>query len=399
MNARRWLLPAAVCCILGATALQAAAEPQHVMKKAPLKIGVDAALTGSFAAAYGAPFANGVVLAVRQINAAGGIDGHRLALTVEDNKGDPSTGALVMQKFAAAHIPVVVSNFTSVLKAQGPIATAQHMLVLNPAGSESTIALASPYIYTNRPYSTREFIVMSRYMKSKGAKNVAIVASDTANGRHGDEVLREQLKVNGISIAGDTQFYPPASTVDFSSILAKVRSQRPDSVFIYGTANDGGLFVKQAVAQGFDQPFYSYTGFGVQSVIDAAGSAASRVTWTVPVVWDPDSNPVQATFVRQWTKSFPDVVPSELSALHYDAVKCVLAPVIASALKHGGYSGPSLIKAIRSHTGPFNGCVTGQTKFTHGRDAIKPIAIDTAVNGKPKIIKIVAPADQEPKKK
>lgn len=397
MNARKWLLVAAACCSVGATALQAAAAPQYAAKKAPLKIGVDAALTGSFASAYGAPFANGVVLAVKQINAAGGIDGHPLALTVEDNKGDPSTGALVMQKFAAAHIPVVVSNFTSVLKAQGPIATANHMLVLNPAGSESTIALASPYIYTNRPYSTREFIVMARYMKGKGVKKVAIVASDTANGRHGDEVLREQLKANDISIAGDTQFYPPASTVDFSSILAKVRSQGPDAIFIYGTANDGGLFVKQAVSQGFSQPFFSYTGFGVQSVIDAAGSAASRVTWTVPVVWNPDANPVQAKFISQWQQNFPDVVPSELSALHYDAVKCILAPVIKLALRHGGYNGPSLIKAIRSYTGVYKGCVTGDTQFTHGRDAIKPISIDTASNGKATIIKIVSPADQKNK--
>jgi len=397
MKSRRWFLPVAACLMLGSTAIQAGAAPQHATKKAPLKIGVDAALTGSFAAAYGAPFADGVVLAVRQINAAGGIDGHQLALDVEDNKGDPSTGALVMQKFAAGHIPVVVSNFTSVLKAQGPIATASKMLVLNPAASESTIALASPYIYTNRPYSTREFIVMARYMKSKGVKNVAIVASDTANGRHGEAVLRGQLKVNGISVAGGTQFYPPASTIDFSAILAKVRSQRPDAVFIYGTADDGGLFVKQAVAQGFKQPFFSYTGFGVQSVLDAAGSAASNVTWTVPVVWDPDTNPVQGAFVRQWTKDFPNVVPSELSALHYDAVKCVLVPVIASALKHGGYNGPALVKAIRSHTGPFKGCVTGDTQFTHGRDAIKPIAIDTAVNGKPKILKIVSPAEQKAK--
>jgi branched-chain amino acid transport system substrate-binding protein len=302
-----------------------------------------------------------------------------------------------MQKFAAAHVPVVVSNFTSVLKAQGPIATAHRMLVLNPAASESTIALASPYIFTNRPYSTREFIVMARYMKTKGVDDVAIVASDTANGRHGDSVLRGQLKANGISIAGDTQFYPPASTVDFSSVLAKVRAQRPDAIFIYGTADDGGLFVKQAVAQGFDQPFFSYTGFGVQSVLDAAGSAASHVTWTVPVVWDPDSDPVQAKFVQQWKQAFPNVVPSELSALHYDAVKCVLAPVIAAALQHGGYNGPSLIKEIRKHRGPFTGCVTGQTKFTHGRDAIKPIAIETSKNGKPTIVKVVSTADQQKK--
>lgn len=396
MHPLRWILPVVVTGILAMATLQAASAAQHA-KKAPLEIGVDAALTGPFAAAYGAPFADGVVLAVRQINAAGGIDGHRLTLDVEDNKGDPSTGALVMQKFASEHIPVVVSNFTSVLKAQGPIATAHHILVLNPAGSESTIALASPYIYTNRPYSTREFIVMARYMKSKGVKNVAIVASDTANGRHGDSVLREQLKANGIAVAGDTQFYPPASTVDFSSILAKVRAERPDAIFIYGTADDGGLFVKQAVAQGFNQPFFSYTGFGVQSVLAAAGSAATHVSWTVPVVWEPNVNPVQGKFVREWNKSFPGVVPSELSALHYDAVKCVLAPVIAIALKHGGYNGPSLIKAIKNHTAPFTGCVTGSTKFTHGRDALQPIAIETMKNGAPAIVKVVSVAEQTQK--
>lgn len=397
MHKIRWILPLVVLMSLGTTALGASAERQHATKKAPLKIGVDAALTGSFAAAYGAPFADGVVLAVRQINKAGGIDGHQLALDVEDNKGDPSTGALVMQKFASEHIPVVVSNFTSVLKAQGPIATAHHMLVLNPAGSESTIALASPYIYTNRPYSTREFIVMARYMKSKGVKNVAIVASDTANGRHGDSVLRGQLRVNGISVAGSTQFYPPASTVDFSSILAKVRAERPGAIFIYGTADDGGIFVKQAVAQGFTQPFFSYTGFGVQSVIAAAGSAASHVTWTVPVVWTPNTNPVQGKFITEWDANFPGVVPSELSALHYDAVKCILAPVIAAALKHGGFNGPSLINAIRSHRGPFTGCVTGSTQFTHGRDALKPIAIETIKGGSPSIVKIVSVADQKKK--
>ena len=282
VNRPRWLV-VMWCLIVGAFALTATtASASKSADKSTIKIGLGAALTGPFAAPFGADFADGVVLAVKQINAKGGIDGHKLALDVQDHKGDAATGAIVMQKFASENIPVVISSFTAILKAQGPIATSSKTLLLNPAGSEPTIALASPYIYTSRPYSTREFIVLSRYMKQKGIKNVAIVASDSANGRSADGVMRSQLAVKGMTASGPTQFYNSATTVDFSSVIAVVKSQHPDAVFVYGTGNDGGVFVNQAAAQGISVPFFSYGGFSTPTTIAAAGSAASKVTWTSP---------------------------------------------------------------------------------------------------------------------
>ncbi len=383
--------------VASVAASSAPARESETVAKAPYKLGLAAALSGPFAAAAGIPYADGTILAVREINRSGGIDGHPIKLYVEDHKADPATGALLMNKFKSEGVPVVISNFTAILKAQAPIAAQNNMLLLNAGGSEGSVATAGKTVYTTRPYGAREYHVMSTYIQQSGAKSIAIVSVDTANGRDATRVMTADLKRKGLSVEV-TEFYS-ATTNDFSSQIAKVRIARPDAIWLYNTGADGGIFLKQARAQGLRQQVYGYGGLGVPDVVNAAGDAADGAIFTIPVYFQADgTNKTQRAFAQRFTEAFPGVQPSFLSALHYDVVKSVLVPAIRRAIKKGlGYNGPGLIKAMRQLR-KFPAGVTGPTFLTPGRDSIKPMAIMTVKNGQFSLVRYISIASQLPKK-
>src|SRR6476659_254973 len=79
---------------------------------AQIKLGVAGPLTGG-SAAFGAQLKNGTEQAVEDINAAGGVMGQKLALSVGDDVSDPKQGVSVANKFAAEGIKWVVGHFNS----------------------------------------------------------------------------------------------------------------------------------------------------------------------------------------------------------------------------------------------------------------------------------------------
>ena len=79
---------------------------------AQVKVGVAGPLTGG-SAAFGAQLKQGVEQAVEDINAAGGILGQKIELSVGDDRGDPKEGVSVANKFAADGVKFVVGHFNS----------------------------------------------------------------------------------------------------------------------------------------------------------------------------------------------------------------------------------------------------------------------------------------------
>ena len=119
-----------------AQATPAASTEADAASKEIYKIGIACPLTGT-SATYGEIMLAGAQIAVDEINAAGGVNGHQLELVSLDDKNDPSEAALVAQRFCDMEdIQMVIAHgASSVTLAAAPIYEAAHMPFMSPASS------------------------------------------------------------------------------------------------------------------------------------------------------------------------------------------------------------------------------------------------------------------------
>src|SRR5262245_49266634 len=121
---------------------------------AQVKLGVGGPITGG-SAAFGAQLKNGTEQAVADINAAGGILGQTLSLSVGDDRADPKEGVSVANKFAGDAVKFVIGHFNSgVTIPSSDVYKENNMLVISPAATNPNV--------TDRPNMWNTFRVCGR---------------------------------------------------------------------------------------------------------------------------------------------------------------------------------------------------------------------------------------------
>lgn len=376
------------------------AKKGKIKSGAPIVIAADAALTGPYAVSTGIPYLDGVIMAVHQVNAAGGVDGHKLKLYTGNHQADPATGALLMQKFHSEGAKVVISNFTSILEAQGPIAQKYGMLLLNPGGEQDIITSFGKTVISTRPLAALEIKEVALLTKHSGAKTVAVAMSGSTATTAIQE-MSSDAKAVGLKVVAQVN-YPDSG--DMTSYVEQIRSANPGAVWIDSTGDEGGLLVAALRAEGVSTPVWGFTQMFVPGSIQAGGSAMNGVTGVEMVPWNPTPNKrgvvpqsaVQYAWAKQFHKEFPSAEINVYAALHYDAVVNVLVPAIKYALAHKlPLSGLGLLKAVeRLKTFPSTLLGTGLLAPTT-RDMARPMLQVSIVNGAVRGIQDISVTQQQ----
>ncbi len=195
------------------------------------KIGFIAPLSGD-AAVYGEPGRNIVQLAVEEINAAGGVNGKRLEMVYEDGKCNGKDSASAAQKLVNVDkVQIIIGGFcSSESLASIPVAESAKVVLFSPGSSSPDLTGKSPYFFRDYPSDASQ------------GKVLAEVAYNQKNWRK-VAFIQEQLDYPlGIYKAFSSTFQGlggtvtkeefPSATTDFRSILAKIKSQKPDAIFV-----------------------------------------------------------------------------------------------------------------------------------------------------------------------
>ena len=213
---------------------------------ADIVIGSAGPLTNS-EALFGNTWMNGMELAIRQTNEAGGIGGQKLAFQREDDGGDPKQGTLVAQKQCDdAAMLAVIANFNSGVTI--PSSDVYHRCGM-PQVTNSSNPKVTKAGYANlfRPIANdlSQGSAPANYaLTTLGAKKAAIVHDKQAFGQGVAEVFQDTFKKGGGAV---TSFSGVAQTdVDFSALLTSIKSENPDVIYFGGIMPAVGLFVKQA---------------------------------------------------------------------------------------------------------------------------------------------------------
>src|SRR5579859_746153 len=126
----------------------------------------------------------GVKLAVDQANAAGGVSGRTITLSLYDDQGDPTVGTELAKKIASdGDIAMFGTAESAVTLAMAPILEAEHIPNITSGQSTKLIALKSPYLFLNGPTGLTYDSTLAKYLiGTKGYKKIAMLTNNDSYG-------------------------------------------------------------------------------------------------------------------------------------------------------------------------------------------------------------------------
>jgi branched-chain amino acid transport system substrate-binding protein len=326
-------------------------------------VGEYGSMTGA-QATFGTSTHQGAVLAVEQVNAAGGIKGRKIKLLTEDDQSKSEEAANTVTKLISQNsvIAVLGEVASSASIAAAPIAQSNKVPMITPSSTNEAVTKIGDYIFRMCFIDNYQGPVMARFatqtLKSKRGAILTDVKNDYSTGL--TTVIEETFNTTGGKIIAKQSYSNGDS--DFRPQLTTIKSQNPDVIFIPGYYGDAAQIVSQARDLGITVPFVGGDGWESPKLLEIGGKAMNGCYYANHY-FSGDPDPVVRNFVTQYQKRW-NVIPGALDALGFDA-----ASVLADAMKRAGTTDePKLRDAIAS-TKDFRG-VTGNITLGPDRNPV-----------------------------
>ena len=320
--------------------------------------------------AIGIPVLNGINAAVKVLNESGGIDGHKIVLTVKDDQGDATNAVSVLSSaLNSGKKPDAVfdGSLTGETDALEPLLTKNKILSLGNTGDESLADGAKyPYLFHISPVISVEASSLIGYIKSKGYKNVGIFTGDEGYGQSIQGLYSQALTKAGITNESVTY---SASSLDLTAPLEKLESSNPDVILFEGLGPAPARIIQAREKAGIGTPLLGELGVttNVYSQVDAAARQGVSVFSLKADVWSP---PAQRS--KEWSEFLTAAASTPGLGggnTHYDnIVPWDELQLVELAAKQAGSIDPDAVKkALESLKQP-----TGKPYLMYGTEAFTP---------------------------
>lgn len=311
-----------------------------------VQIGVIQPLTGPVAAS-GNFVVNGARIAAEEINAAGGLLGKPIKLTVEDNKSNPSEAAAAAERLIVRDkVPVLMGAWgSSFTLAVMPKLMEYHVpMVVETSQSNKITTSGNPYIFRIAPTSDRLAEAFDEYVGRFHMKKAAFLVVNNDWGLGYADALGKLLKRHNIAIT--TTETMDASAQDMGAQLSKIKASGADTLLVTTEVEQLVLILKQAHALGMSQKIIVASGSSSpDQLLQQAGTAATNNTYYTLFFapWFPDLSPnpdIATSFIAAWKKHKFDFAGITEGYRGYDGIK-----TIAAAIGIAGKAEPEAIRA------------------------------------------------------
>jgi branched-chain amino acid transport system substrate-binding protein len=314
----RLLILGAILGIVGSSAIDVAAE---------IKIGVAEALTGN-AAQYGVPIRKGFELAAGEINASGGVNGHKIELVIEDEQGKKEEAINVFKKliFQDKVLMLFGPTLSNSAQASDPVAQGAKVVVFGTSNTADGITSIGNYVFRNSVTEADILPVTLKVAAQKtGLKKVAVLyGNDDIFTKSGYDNFAKALRALKIPVTTTETF--AKGDVDFKPQLTKIKASNPDAVVLSALVAEGAPIMVQARQLAITAPFIGGNGMNSPKVFDLAKDNSDHLwvgsPWSV-------ANPAAENkrFITAYQKAHGGL-PDQFSAQAYDAMY-----IVAQALK------------------------------------------------------------------
>jgi len=291
----------------------------------PIKIGMVVPLTGPYS-----PLGTGDKAAaeqeVKQINAAGGILGRQVELTVVDDKTDVTQSVTEYNKMAAdqSYSAILSSSNASASAAVGPsaVSTKTPTLALSPISAYADGS--NPYAFTVPATPEVYSAKMAEYFAATGVKNLAIAYNGKdVYGKTGNDSTKAALAKVGINAVLDEPL-DPAGT-DFTPLIQKVKDAKPDAFLVWCAGPAPVILTKQLQGSGVKLVL---TGANASNLFTKpAGAAAESVVMSSSIAVagaEVPAGPLKTqidNFAQPWLTANANVYPPQFA---FDGVTGIL---------------------------------------------------------------------------
>jgi branched-chain amino acid transport system substrate-binding protein len=269
-----------------------------ISANAQTTVGVAGPMTGQYAS-FGEQLRNGATLALEDINAAGGVNGQQLRLSVGDDACDPKQARSTADRLVGQRVPVVFGHFCSSSSIPASEAYAEgNVLQITPASTNPTFterklwnvfrtcgrddqqgALAGKYLADN--FKGKKIAILDD--KSTYGAGLANETKKALNAAGANEVLRESYT------QGDK---------DFTALVSRMKAAGIDVVFIGGYHTESGLILRQMRDQGMNTVLMAGDALADKQFAAITGQHAGGVLMTFGS--DPRNRPTAAEIVKKF---------------------------------------------------------------------------------------------------
>ena len=372
-----------VCCDGVAFVLGAAQAQENI------KIGALYNVTGGMSSLDG-PSLKGAQLAVKQLNADGGLLGKQIELIAPDGKTDQQETAKAAQRVLSEGVVAGIGQSdTTFVMAGAPLFQEEGVpFVTSGATHPELPQWVGDYMFMT-PFGDddQSYAIADYAYDDLGARKVAVWTDNSMDFTKAlSKFFVERFEEKGGEIIGTDSFM--MGDTDFSAQIARLASMdpQPDAVFISAIPSEAGLSVKQIREQGITMPIVSGDGFDTELVSTVPGPELANDIYFSTHTYRADDRPEVTKFIEDYKAEYGIEPENAFAPLGYDAIM-----LVADAIRRADSAEPAAIKDALAETRGFKG-VTGEISYT--RETMvppKPVSIISVQGGKFEVEEIWKP--------
>ncbi|WP_342358834.1 ABC transporter substrate-binding protein [Terrarubrum flagellatum] len=272
-------------------------------------------------AVSGTNWRDGVILAVEEINKAGGILGRQIKTEHLDTQSNPGVSRAQIQK-ALDRDPYVVLGPIYSGSVKVNMALTQQAEVPQIVGAEAAdiTQMGNPWVIRTAFGQQFSMPKIANYIRDGlKAKTISVVWVNNDFGKGGRDSIVKEMASRAIKVVADISV--EQGQADFSADVIKAKGAGAEAVFVYANEEENARFLREARKQGLKTPLIGETTLLSQKVIELAGEAANGVRGHVGLTADAPV-PAITEFRGKFEKRF-NYIPDHNGIKGYTAVYLV----------------------------------------------------------------------------
>lgn len=363
-----------MCRVLAATAAAAVVAvalfaPAQANAQGTVKVGFFGPLTEGFAA-LGIDARKGAELAVKQANAAGGVNGKKIQLVAYDDRGNRTEAVAVSRKLTDQDRVAAILNgslsLTSI--AVAPIVNDAKVPMVVAYSNAVSVVKGNDYVFRWASVADVQGWVMAHEAYSAGHRRYAILMQDEEYGRGIANGAEKALQKLGGQVVYKRAFAP--SEREFRSMITEIKNLNVDAVLMSGFGSPLTAAGRQGGELGLFPKVQLYAGCDLNQVdwFRGIGEYGDGTIGTLEFI-APTEHPFTKKLLAEWEKEYNEKILTHEAGLAYDAMRLIL-----DAIKRSDGSREGIRKALLE-TKSFMNLSGENVSFTELREPMLPIAL------------------------
>lgn len=273
--------------------------------KESVKIGFVGGLTGKLSD-LGTAGRNGVILAVEERNAAGGLLGKKIELLTRDDKQDPKEAIKVDEELIGQGVIAIIGHMTSAMSmAAKPLIDAKKVLMISPTTSTSALAGQKDFFFRVNETIEGEAKQLSEFVIKKRGLRTLKGVYDLSNRAYTEDYyhhFKSHYREMGGKIL-DPETFVSGEKKEFSSMVKNIQKSNPQGLFILASASDTATICQQIFKLGWKVPLV-LSGWSMTDELARLGGRSVEGVFSV-ITYDSDSqNPLFQKFLKRFSERF-----------------------------------------------------------------------------------------------